>query len=138
MSLVPLTTGVIAHLLVRPFEIDRYIFVIIAASVTSFVVVFTTHYKHHSIIESLFNANVIALTFAAGFFGSTFVHRAFFHRLHRFPGPFLAKVSRFYAFNIAITTLQTHLYTLKAHEKYGDFVRVGMCIMFARETWPRC
>lgn len=127
MFLVPFATGVATQLLVRPYEIDRYQFHIMFASLASFVILFANfhHYSNHSISQSLSGAAAIALSFAVGFFASTVIYRAFFHKLHRFPGPFLAKVSRFYAFTIAFTTLQSHLAAEKIHEKYGDFVRIG-------------
>lgn len=127
MSLVPFATGVATQLLVRPFEIDRYLYHIIFASIASFAILFANfhHYSNHSISESLFGAAAIALSFTGGFFASTFMYRAFFHRLHRFPGPFLAKISRFYAFTVAFTTLRSHTAAERVHEKYGDFVRTG-------------
>lgn len=114
--------------MVRPYEIDRYQFHIMFASLASFVILFANfhHYQNHKISGSLLGATAIASSFAGGFFGSTIIYRAFFHKLHRFPGPFLAKISRFYAFMIAVTTLKSHVAAEKIHEKYGDFVRIGM------------
>lgn len=138
MPLTALLAGVATHLSVRPFEIDRYTFSIISAGLISFVSLFAIlhHYDGYTISESLSKSIVITMQFIAGFFASTFIYRAFFHSLHRFPGPFPAKVTRFYAFKIAITTLQTHISSEKAHEKYGDFVRVGMRTPSDREPRP--
>lgn len=134
MFLAPLIIGVGIHLLQLPFEIDRYLFSIIAAGVSAFAVVFASlhHYGGHSIAGAVSQTLDINATFAAGFFASTLIYRVFFHRLHRFPGPFLAKVSRFHALRIAAATLQSHVEADKAHEKYGDFVRVGMSAVGSR------
>lgn len=74
---------------------------------------------------ALFRMVVITSSFNAGLFGSILVYRAFFHRLHRFPGPFAAKLSRFYRLFRDWNRLTAHLEDQKLHETYGDFVRVG-------------
>lgn len=47
-----------------------------------------------------------------------------FHPLARFPGPVLAKVSRFY---VAYSAAQGNNYVTlrRLHQKYGDVVRIG-------------
>jgi hypothetical protein len=54
------------------------------------------------------------------------IYRAFWHPLRRFPGPFAARLSKWWA------TKQTwgsgfhfHQVEQKLHEKYGDYVRTG-------------
>ncbi|KGO40744.1 Cytochrome P450 [Penicillium expansum] len=60
-----------------------------------------------------------------GIYTSMLFYRAFLHRLSRFPGPFLAKLSNFYV--TALSARKLHLYeeTEKLHELYGDYVRLG-------------
>ncbi|MCJ1320172.1 hypothetical protein MMC15_005510 [Xylographa vitiligo] len=52
------------------------------------------------------------------------IYRVFFHRLHSFPGPGLAKVSKFW--NVAKTIDSSNYRLLDSlHRQYGDFVRTG-------------
>ena len=48
-----------------------------------------------------------------------------FHPLARYPGPFLAKVTRWYLTGLALSGKQ-HLRLQELHEQYGDIVRIGM------------
>ncbi|CAN8106130.1 unnamed protein product [Discula destructiva] len=127
MPLVPLATGIATHLAVRPYEIDRYLSRITCFFIISFACLFASlfQFRGHNVIQALFKSSTVALSFFTGFFGSTVVYRAFFHRLRDFPGDFLATITRFHAFKIAVTTLKSHIAAEDAHEKYGDFVRVG-------------
>ncbi|KAF4545568.1 Cytochrome P450 [Lasiodiplodia theobromae] len=52
-------------------------------------------------------------------------YRLFFHRLRKFPGPFGAKLSRFYVTLTSAKKVQYHEEIKKWHEKYGDFIRTG-------------
>jgi hypothetical protein len=58
-------------------------------------------------------------------FTSIIVYRAFFHRLRKFPGPFMARITNFY--NVAITTpkIRYFIEVEKIHKQYGDYVRLG-------------
>ncbi|KAI0067765.1 high nitrogen upregulated cytochrome P450 monooxygenase 2 [Artomyces pyxidatus] len=47
-----------------------------------------------------------------------------FHPLARYPGPFPAKLSKFWAIHVARSGKE-HLYLKALHERYGDFVRIG-------------
>ncbi|KAJ5805507.1 Cytochrome P450 [Penicillium pulvis] len=60
-----------------------------------------------------------------GLYGSMAFYRGFMHRLSRFPGPFLARLSNFYV--TALSARKLHLYeeTEKLHKKFGDYVRLG-------------
>ena len=55
---------------------------------------------------------------------SMITYRAFFHRLHRFPGPWYLKLSKFSAF-IALRRLDSFRKVRIWHQKYGNFVRTG-------------
>lgn len=77
------------------------------------------------IIQFATRVLLLASSFNAGLILSIGVYRLFFHRLRCFPGPFAAKLSRFYAMSKAAEKVQYHLEVAKMHEKYGDFVRTG-------------
>ncbi|KAJ5758202.1 Cytochrome P450 [Penicillium nucicola] len=53
------------------------------------------------------------------------VYRAFLHRLSRFPGPFLARLSNFYVTALSGKKLQLCDEIQKLHQQYGDYVRIG-------------
>ena len=59
---------------------------------------------------------------------SMLIYRSFFHRLDSFPGPRLAKLSKFYQ---VITGLRLNAFRRShaAHQKYGNFVRTGKMIL---------
>lgn len=57
---------------------------------------------------------------------SILVYRAFFHPLKNFPGPFGARLSKFWSLNKVLETNIRWYRTLDAlHQQYGDFVRTG-------------
>lgn len=127
MVVMPLLTGVTAHLSVRPFEIDlhtpKFIFAYLA-SLTALIL--DPHVSGGlTLAESLLRTTVIATSFNIGLFGSILIYRAFFHRLDHFPGPLPAKLTRFHALKISALTSQKHLAIDNVHDEYGDFVRVG-------------
>ena len=61
-----------------------------------------------------------------GIYTSILLYRAFFHRLSRFPGPFLARLSNFYVTSLSVRKMQLHREVEKLHKLYGDYVRLGM------------
>lgn len=61
-----------------------------------------------------------------GIFSSILVYRAFFHRLNKFPGPFLARLSNFYITWRSVSRFQLFKDVQELHRQYGDIVRIGM------------
>ncbi|KAI0480040.1 cytochrome P450 [Xylariaceae sp. FL0804] len=119
--------GVITHHTIRPFEIDSKAWNILAGYVLSCLSLLCANLRlgQLSFSQSLVATIVATWSFNLGLASSILLYRAFFHRLHGFPGPFGAKLSRSYALTRAAQTLQANVETQKLHEKYGDFVRVG-------------
>lgn len=76
------------------------------------------------IAESAASLAIAAIIFVASLAVSTVVYRLFFHRLRNFPGPFGAKVSKFYGWYMS-RNLQYHFEVEKLHKQYGDVVRTG-------------
>jgi len=59
--------------------------------------------------------------------GYTIVYRVSpFHPLARYPGPFLARVSKLFMVGVVING-HAHQYCRRLHEKHGDIVRTGAC-----------
>lgn len=81
--------------------------------------------------------------FNVGPWCSIATHRLLLHRLHRFPGPFFAKLSMFYTVRIQSSTFKIHVKHQQLHEQYGDFVRVGsyhwsfLCLALTDISGPR-
>ena len=62
--------------------------------------------------------------YATGLFGSMIIYRIWFHRLHRFPGPFFAKVSKFW--NVAKALDSSNFRVMnELYHTYGGVVRTG-------------
>lgn len=57
-------------------------------------------------------------------FTSIIIYRVYFHRLHSFPGPFLARVLKLWHVYQARHSLN-HQLILRLHKEYGPFVRIG-------------
>ncbi|KAK8029550.1 hypothetical protein PG993_010841 [Apiospora rasikravindrae] len=115
-SVAHLTTlfvaGVGSHHLIRPYEIDSYPLSICSAYLASLAAVFLFYTQSVAGLNAWTAATLV-------------IYRLFFHRLHRFPGPLAAKLSRFYAARASADGLQMHLATQRLHDEYGDFVRTG-------------
>lgn len=61
-------------------------------------------------------------------FMNIIVYRAYFHPLKDFPGPFGAKLSKFWALRKVVQSgTKWYLEAGKLQEKYGDYVRTGIC-----------
>ncbi|KAH8812322.1 cytochrome P450 [Xylogone sp. PMI_703] len=69
-------------------------------------------------------ATSICSSYLLGLFSSMSVYRIFFHRLSRFPGPFAAKVTKFYGPYIA-RNMDMHIEHMKLLNQYGEIVRIG-------------
>ncbi|CAK1360646.1 Tryprostatin B 6-hydroxylase [Cercospora beticola] len=81
----------------------------------------TDLYRPHFHPLSLFS---IVATFYIGLLTSIVIYRLFFHKLHRFPGPFGAKISKLWHTLHCLDSRQ-HIYLHSLHKKYGSIVRTG-------------
>lgn len=64
-------------------------------------------------------------SFLSGLTASIITYRWFFHPLRKFPGPVLARTTKWWGAMKAASSYQHHYEVQKLHEKYGDFVRIG-------------
>lgn len=134
LAWVSLLLGVAAHLSLQPFEIDSSAWTLLFSYLgvlATLAVSFVTA-GGFSLSDSLLRTIIASSAFNVGLASSILLYRAFFHRLRRFPGPFLAKLSRFYAMIKAASRLQANIDIQNLHAEYGDFVRVGMMLL---ELW---
>ena len=67
---------------------------------------------------------LIVLSYSFSLFTSIAIYRIFFHQLRRFPGPYGARVSKFW--HVGKLLGQPNFKVLdELHQQYGDFVRTG-------------
>ena len=70
-------------------------------------------------------ATSLICCYAATLFGSMITYRVFFHRLRKFPGPPMARVSKIW--NVVKASKSTNFRLMEElHDRYGDFIRTGM------------
>jgi hypothetical protein len=110
--------GVAFHLSIRPIEFELIMFHFMAASVFAFTfLVYVLGFGKAVLFSGTFNTAVL---------GSIAVYRLAFHRCRQFPGPFAAKVTRFYAASLSAKNVKYYKELANMHDQYGDFVRTGM------------
>ncbi|KAL7928133.1 cytochrome P450 [Trichoderma chlorosporum] len=99
-ALVLLFAGVTSHhLIYRSFEIDGYalqLLLIFFISIFSLIIAYM-QFVNCNFMLALCRVLLAATAYSLGAAISIITYRAFFHSLNRFPGPFLAKISRFHA-----------------------------------------
>jgi hypothetical protein len=119
--------GVASHMLyfingefhIRAPKVARLYFIAFAL-----LLVFETRFLDKSVRDAFAAACSTAGVYAGALFASMLVYRSFFHRLRKFPGPPLAKLSKFYH-AYKVRDFQQCIWLHEAHKKYGDFVRTG-------------
>ncbi|KAL2200155.1 cytochrome P450 monooxygenase-like protein [Corynascus similis CBS 632.67] len=125
LNLLAAASGVVAHLAVfRRGEWDT-------TSPSIFVFYFTVFAGAIlSIYTGILDIRLSALAqisgaHIGGLYTSMLVYRAFFHRLSKYPGPFLARLTNFYITAKSMKKLHLYEEVQKLHEQYGDYVRLG-------------
>ncbi|KAH5581599.1 hypothetical protein HBI24_127250 [Parastagonospora nodorum] len=109
--------GVLLHLAIRPIEFEFYMFHFMAAYVATFLVsMYTLGFTSAFLLAAGFNIGVLS---------SIAIYRLVFHRCRKFPGPFPAKLSKFYAASLSAKDVQFYKELANLHGQYGDFVRTG-------------
>lgn len=66
----------------------------------------------------------LAASYLGGLWTSILIYRVFFHPLHHFPGPRLAKTSKLYHVS-KLGKMDNFRKLAGWHQTYGDFVRIG-------------
>ncbi|KAI1200960.1 putative cytochrome P450 oxidoreductase [Nemania serpens] len=124
IALAAVISGVSAHVFV--FRIGEWD----VASPSIFVFYFVAFLTGVLLSNVQFQIPVAEVTKFAGYhilglYLSMIIYRAFLHRLSRYPGPFLARLSNFYI--TARSVKRWHLFeeVQSLHREYGDYVRLG-------------
>ncbi|KAF4302301.1 putative benzoate 4-monooxygenase cytochrome P450 [Botryosphaeria dothidea] len=117
--------GILFHItVVRYLDVDNFMYTFLALLWAASALVTSAHLLiGFSFISACARVLLLAISFDAGLFLSMAVYRVFFHRLRKFPGPFGAKVSRFYSAYLAGKDVKYYKEVEKMHRKYGDFIR---------------
>jgi hypothetical protein len=122
--------GVSAHLfLFKRVEVDSQPLIIAGLFLGApfFVSYILSHYSAQYAKHSLKTAFSLLGCFTSSLGSSILLYRAFFHRLGKFPGPFLAKLSKFWALRQTIRTgMKWYQVDVELHKQYGDYVRTGI------------
>jgi hypothetical protein len=121
--------GILFHLVIFNFDIDSHIVPLVSALMTVWIS-YTLSLLTVSgwlFTDAIIHSILVAVSFNAGLWTSITLYRLFFHRTRAFPGPWKAKLSRFYAVQVHRDGLQMHLKMKELHHQYGDFVRIGSC-----------
>jgi hypothetical protein len=122
-----LAFGVLSHLATLDIELDYKIWLLLKTYAWSLVGVAFALWQFfgYSALQAMVRTAYLALLFNIGVSSSIMIYRLFFHRLMKFPGPFLARFSRFYAMYLSNKRKQCFLDLQDLHTKYGDMVRTG-------------
>lgn len=128
-------SGVFAHqLFFRRIDVDAHPFLLLAAFFGLHLTLASALQFQYARYSTFFASQAISFllmsTFVSSILASMLVYRAFFHPLKGFPGPFGAKLSKFWAVRQALNSgLKWYKVDAQLHEKYGDYVRTGMYIL---------
>ena len=99
---------------------------VIAIHVLLVLITVLTELRKQGLLQSLLlNAIVIIAGYLSGLFASIVAYRLLpSHRLHHFPGPHLAPISKFWHV-WQCRDSRNHELMDRLFEEYGDFVRIG-------------
>ena len=94
--------------------------------VASYLIILFSAWIYHGFRfgNAISRVTLIVAAYTVPLFSSMVVYRAFLHRLGNFPGPFLARLSKFWHV-LNVLDSRNHLLLDELHHRYGDFVRTG-------------
>ncbi|CZR60260.1 related to pisatin demethylase cytochrome P450 [Phialocephala subalpina] len=123
-------SGAALHQIVKRIELDRHPLSFLGAFIGSILGLalilqnFSAQYENYG---SAFKAAWFTiLRTVVSLWVNILVHRAFFHPLNNFPGPFGAKLSKFWALGEVVKSkVKWYQVTGRLQEQYGDYVRTG-------------
>lgn len=132
-----LLIGVSLHALaLRKGEWDLAVFKIITAVAAAPLALTLSEISLHGLTfaSALWRSCYLVGSLICGIYLSMTVYRVGFHRLNRFPGPFLARLSNFYITRVVCRRHQEFIELEKLHKQYGDVVRIGECYHYKGES----
>lgn len=126
-SLVGAATGIGTHVFLYRFgEWDQkslsiflsYVVLGMLAFASEWSEVVTIHLSHRWALRTI-------IWHILGVYASMCFYRVFLHRLNRFPGPLIARLSNLYPTFLSAKKVQLFKETEKLHRRFGDYVRLG-------------
>lgn len=127
---IPFTSALLGVLFltsISPLEFERYMF----HYLTFYTFIFLGRVcvygfgPGRSFVTAFAQTSLVALSFNVSLFVSIAVYRLFGHRCRKFPGPVLARLTRFYVAYLNAKGYQFYKELGELHERYGDIVRTG-------------
>ncbi|KAJ5348692.1 uncharacterized protein N7506_001945 [Penicillium brevicompactum] len=121
--------GVVSHVSIfRILPVEEYLFGILGLALGAVLAICLAYLfvTGLSTLQVLTRVTLIVFSFNVGLVSSIGIYRLFFHRVRRFPGPVLSKLSRFYDAYLAGKDVQYNVEIEKLHETYGDFIRTAL------------
>ncbi|EQB49466.1 hypothetical protein CGLO_11204 [Colletotrichum gloeosporioides Cg-14] len=97
---------------------------IVAFHVVALFMLLTRTVLSYGFYDGLVVSAAVSGSYFAALYTSIGVYRIFFHPLRKFPGPFPARITKFYSM-WANRDWKLHDRILRLHEKLGDVVRLG-------------
>jgi hypothetical protein len=130
-----IASGFFLHQIFKRVELDTYPLSIAGAfMILTIILAVMDPYistQHETIASSASVACLTTLFSILSLWINMLIHRAFFHPLNNFPGPFVAKLSKFWALGKVVESgVKWHQVAGKLQKQYGDFVRVGKELLF--------
>ncbi|EXJ59969.1 hypothetical protein A1O7_04117 [Cladophialophora yegresii CBS 114405] len=127
VPLIVVTAGVASHLFY--FKIGehwlyptRYIQAFLLGCVVTTIA--QIHYYNSPLRDAISFTAQYASLYLAGLYSSLIIYRLFFNPLNKIPGPYWARLSRFYLSFQVGGAKNLNQYLLAQHQKYGKFVRL--------------
>jgi hypothetical protein len=119
--------GVLFHVSIHKIEFEFIMFHFMGFYILTFfgMIYALVQAGKYSVLGAFARASFCASSFNVGLLTSIGIYRLLFHRCRKFPGPFSAKLTRFYAAKLSAKDVQYYKELAKMHCKYGDFVRTG-------------
>lgn len=124
-------TGIALHLFFfKHVEVDKRPVSTAAAFLAAYPLIFLIlpeiSDEYDGVFWRLFVSSLTWWCLVISLFSSILLYRAFFHPLKRFPGPFNARLSKFWSLKQVVDSkLRWWKILDQLHEQYGDYVRTG-------------
>ncbi|KAH7057417.1 cytochrome P450 [Macrophomina phaseolina] len=119
--------GIAFHVVSQNFQLDDHGWRLLGGFGVLFwsSVAASAYYLGNGITTALLQVIPLATAALVGLYASIGVRRFFLSPLNKFPGPWQARLSKFYQMHLEAKNMQLMVEIHKLHEKYGDFVRTG-------------
>lgn len=133
ITLMALHFGVLIHHLIIRFEIDSLASEIVQLHLVAVALIAVVYWVFRTttdgVISIISSALWVVGCLDAGFISKMVCYRLVFHPLRKFPGPFGARLTKFWAMQQAAETIQWNAKVQEMHQLYGDFVRIGKALL---------